>query len=857
MSRRSHAVCGNGAATGRSRTLGSMSARRDDRLGFASILSHLGVMVAVSAVMGVLAAGLAIPFAGVAGLGARSVSEGMDSLPADLTAEPLAERTRLLARDGSVLATFYDQNRVNVPLERVAPIMKKAIIAIEDYRYYDHGALDLKGTLRAFISNQAADGVVQGGSSITQQMVKMTLINQADTAEEQAAAQADTYERKLNELRYAVAFEEKYDKDWILERYLNIAYFGDGAYGVEAAARHYFSTSAAKLTLPQAALLAGLVKNPTGYDPTNDKDEARERRDVVLARMAELNVISRSEHDAAAKRGLGLDITAARNGCVSSFAPFFCDYTREYLLADEDLGQTREAREQRLLSGGLTIKTTIDPRFQKAADNSVADHVYPTDRAIGGLASVEPGTGEVRALSQSRPMGPDKKKGQTFLNYVVPPEYGDANGFQAGSTFKAFVLAAAIRQGISLSTQIAAPPEVFLPQNRFRTCGGNFTSTEVWSPENSTGSGTYDLYTGTQQSVNTFFAQLELRTGLCEPVKLARSMGVDVPEDQVYPPFTLGVTNTDPLTMAGAYATFAARGLHCDSRPVTQILDSTGKLLKEYDKECKQVLPNDVADAVNDILRGVQEPDEGFGYLADLALDSPSAAKTGTINGNMAVWFLGYTPELATASMIAGANGLGEWKSLNGQTIGGTYVEEAFGSTNAGPMWGDMMKVVQRWLPDTNFRSPDPRTIKGQQVTVPSVYGYEPDEAAKILREAGLFPQIGPLVDSENAYGTVAYLDPASGSTIGSGSSVTIYLSDGSPYVPPAPEPEPEPEPAPQPEPQPAPSPQPSPDNGGGDGGGGTGGGDGGGTGGGGTGGGGTGGGGTGGGGGGATDRTR
>ena len=790
-----------------------MSPRTSERLGFASILSHLGVMVAVSAVMGVLAAGLAIPFAGVAGLGARSAAEQMDNLPADLTAEPLAERTRLLARDGSVLATFYDENRVNVPLEDVADIMKKAIIAIEDYRYYDHGALDLKGTLRAFITNQTSNGVVQGGSSITQQMVKLTLVNQADTAEEMAAATADTYERKLNELRYAIAFEEKYSKDWILERYLNIAYFGDGAYGIEAAARHYFSKPASRLKLREAALLAGLVKNPTGYDPTNDADEARERRDLVLARMAELNVISDSEKTAATRKRLGLALTPARNGCVSSIAPFFCDYVREWLLTDPDLGRTVEAREERLTTGGLTIKTTIDPRFQRAADASVRDHVYPTDQAIGGLAMVQPGTGEVRALSQSRPMGKNKRQGQTFLNYVVPPEYGDANGFQAGSTFKAFVLAAAIRQGISLSTQISSPQSVSLPVSQFRRCDGPIRSSDVWSPQNSTGAGTFDLYSGTQQSVNTFFAQLEMRTGLCAPVRLARNMGVTVPEEQVYPPFTLGVSNTNPLTMAEAYATFAARGLHCDARPVTEIRDGDGEVLKTYDKSCQQVLPNDVADAVNDILRGVQEPG-GFGHSAGLALGQPSAGKTGTINDNMAVWFIGYTPNLATASMIAGANRVGEWVTLNGQTVGGTYISEAFGSTNAGPMWGDAMHVIEKWLPNRNFTRPDPRTIEGQLVTIPSVYGYSPEDAARVLRRAGLNPVIGPMTDSANAYGTVAFLDPGSGTEIGSGSTVTIYISDGTPYVPP------EPEPAPAPEPKP--EPKPSPGDGGGGGGGGT-----------------------------------
>jgi membrane peptidoglycan carboxypeptidase len=381
-------------------------------------------------------------------------------------------------------------------------------------------------------------------------------------------------------------------------------------------------------------------------------------------------------------------------------------------------------------------------------------------------------------------MGANRKKGQTYLNYVVPAKYGDANGFQAGSTFKAFVLSAAIKQGIPLSTHINAPQTISLPVHSFKRCGGYIRSTEYWSPQNSTGSGTFDLYTGTQMSVNTFFAQLEQRTGLCEPVRLARAMGVTVPEDQVFPPFTLGIVDTDPLTMAGAYATFAARGLHCDSRPVTEVLNSAGKTIADYPKRCQQVLPNDVADAVNDILKGVQEPG-GFGYGAGLALHQPSAGKTGTINDNMAVWFIGYTPNLATASMIAGANSKGHWLSLNGQTVGGSYITSAHGSTTAGPMWGDAMHVIEQWLPDESFSMPNPQTIQGQQVVVPSVYGMSPSQAASILRKAGFNPVIGPMVNSSNAYGTVAYLSPGSGTKVGTGSPVTIYVSDGTPYQPP------------------------------------------------------------------------
>ncbi len=397
---------------------------------------------------------------------------------------------------------------------------------------------------------------------------------------------------------------------------------------------------------------------------------------------------------------------------------------------------------------------------------------------------VQPGTGEVRALAQSRPMGCNKKKGETYLNYVVPREYGDANGFQAGSTFKAFVLSAAIKKGIPLSTKIKAPQTISLPISSFRDCNGPIASTDVWTPAELHRHGTYDLYTGTQQSVNTFFAQLEQRIGLCEPVQLAREMGVDVPSP-VYPPFTLGVSDTNPLTMADAYATFAARGVHCDARPVTAVLNANGRTIEDYPAQCNRVLPTAVADAVNLILRGVQEG-AGFGAIAGLSLDQQSAGKTGTTNDNRAVWFVGYTPNLAAAAMIAGANRQGHWRTLNGQNIGGVTIQGAHGSTTAGPVWGDAMKAVQQWLPDATFKRPDPQTIAGQMVTVPSLYGQSPQAAARTLRRAGFLPVIGPTVDSGNTAGTVAYLSPGSGSQVGTGSTVTIYVSDGTPYVPPA-----------------------------------------------------------------------
>ena len=747
-------------------------------LTYSSVTSQVGVLIVLSALMGVLVAGLVIPFAGVLGMGTKAVSKSMKNFPIKIANEPLSERSRVLDAQGHVIATFYDQNRVNVPLSKIAPVMQQAIVAIEDARFYQHGALDVKGTIRAFITNQANDGVTQGGSSITQQLAKMTQLNQAKTKEEREAATEDTYQRKLEELRLAVAFEKNYSKDWILERYLNIAYFGDGAYGIQSAARHYFSKDASELDVREAALLAGLVKNPVGYDPTTYPDRALARRNTVLSRMATLGDISQSDADDLAGTKLGLKVSPARNGCLGSQAPFFCDYVRRYLLQDPALGKTVDDRKQLLNSGGLTIKTTIDMRYQRAADRSTSAHVKPTDQAIGALAMVEPGTGNVKAISQSRPMGRAKKKGETFLNYVVDSKYGDANGFQAGSTFKLFVLASALEQGLPTSTKFRSPNTLSIPQNEFQNCDGPYSVYSPWVVHNSTGEGTFDMYKGTQLSVNTYFAQLERKTGLCKPYALARSMGVDLtdPTHERVPSFTLGIADVSPLEMASAYATVAARGLHCDNRPVTRILNSEGRVFKTYAKKCQQVMQENTADTINDILRGVMT---GSGFGAGLALDKPSAGKTGTINSNMAVWFDGYTPALATASMIAGANQEGHWVTLNGQTIGGQYVASAHGSTNAGPMWADAMREIQDLLPDLDFVAPIKTQANPDLTIVPNVVGMTVRDARTTLEGLGFVVDVVGQVSSELQKGLVAQISPEAGSTMYNGSTISLYTSTG------------------------------------------------------------------------------
>lgn len=762
-------------------------------------LRRVGALLLTAALAGVLVAGLVLPVAGLTGFTARQVANGIEELPEQLGETPIAQSTKVYDIEGKRIALFYDENRENVGLDQVAPVMRRAIIAIEDSRFYEHGAIDLEGTTRALVNNLLGNDT-QGGSSITQQLVKLLLIEQADSKAEVEAATEESYGRKLRELQYAMAYEEEHTKNEILRDYLNVAFFGDGAYGIASAARHYYSVEPSQLSLVQAATLAGLVQNPTRYNPTEAPNVAIQRRNVVLGRMADLDMISEQRSRRTQREALNLEPTDFSNGCVTSPAPFFCDYVYQYLLRDEALGSTVAERQNRLRTGGLEIYTTLDQRFQQAADTAVRGRVNATDQAIGGMAMIEPGTGEVRALSQSRPMGRDASAGQTFLNYVVPKEYGDSNGFQGGSTFKAFVAAAAIEEGISPQTTLAAPPTLVQPPGTYQDCDGN-PVVDTWTVSSSTSSGSMNMYRGIAESVNTYFAELEAIVGVCDSVTMARDMGVTVREEDEVGPFTLGSTDINPVTMASAYATFAARGTYCDPRPVERVVTQDGNEIELDSGGCTRLLEPSTADAMNDMLQGVTGPG-GFAYDAGLAVDQPTAGKTGTTQENKAVWFTGYTPNLATSMMIAGANQLGQPITMVDQYIGGQYIgfDTVSGSGFAAPVWAQAMAAVDQWLPYRAFTEPDFSDLGGAEIPVPDLGGLSIQAAQGQLRELGLGTVVGATVDSSYAEGTVASTTPGAGEPVYEGQIVTLNISDGTPYVPPTTEPPADP-PTSQPDP--------------------------------------------------------
>jgi membrane peptidoglycan carboxypeptidase len=670
------------------------------------------MFIGVSVLSGALAAGLAVPFAGFAGDGSKQVADTVESLPREFQTEPPAIRSRILAADGSLLATLYEQNRLPVPLSKVSPIMRKAIVAIEDSRFYQHGALDLKGTLRAMVRNQTGGEVQQGGSSITQQYVKMSLVEQAENAAERAKATEISYQRKLTELRYAIAVESQLSKDEILERYLNLANFGDGAYGVQAAAQHYFSTTADKLTLPQAALLAGLVKNPSGYDPTNDLPRATARRELVIRRMRELGVISARQATQALRTPVidPAKVEPVPNGCANSRYPFYCDYVVSKLLENPALGRTVKDRDHYLKTGGLLIRTSIDPKIQAAAQASIDRHSKSTDTAIAAITIVEPGTGLVKAMVQSRPYGNGRY--QTNYNYNVEKSYaGGYGGFQNGSTMKAFTIAAALSMGIPMDYRINSPQQIDLSNKKFRTCTG-WTRDPTYRPGNSTRGGNLTMVEAARYSTNTYFLQLSERTGLCSIAKIAARLGMyngqtGQPLDQVIS-MTLGVGYVTPLMLSNAYATFAARGKYCRPLVVTSVRDKARRPIPGPGYDCKQVLSRQVADGVNRVLSQVMMPGGTGGRLRFGTRDM--AGKTGTIQDNLAVWFAGYTPNLAAASVVADAN-LPYTNLMYRHTLNGKDISDPTGSGTAGPLWQTAMQGAVSDLRPTKFVPPPKRLI--------------------------------------------------------------------------------------------------------------------------------------------------
>ena len=694
-------------------------------------------LAAASVGAGVLTAGLLVPAVAAAGSVATGTVDLFDSLPAELVEQPLSQQSRILYADGSLMATFYYENRTVVPLDAVAPVMQQAIVAIEDSRFYEHGGVDPRGMGRAFVQNAQSDDV-QGASTLTQQWIKNVQVEEAlsalpanATEEERAAAFAETtrrrgidgYTRKLREVKLAIAAEKQLSKDEILERYLNIANFAGGQYGVEAASKHWFNKSARDLSLPDAALLAGIVQNPTGYDPVNNPQDSLGRRNTVLARMLELGVIDQAQHDEAVAVPLEaqLNVQETPNGCVQAGASgFFCDYVVETLLNDPTFGEDRNARSRMLYRGGLSVTTTLDPAKQQAAVEEVNGFVPDDGSGVGAsVVSVEPGTGRIVAMAQNRSFDPrsESTTGGTSINYNADKAMGGSTGFQPGSNFKPITLATWLSSGHTLNETVDGRKKTFPNSSwKYGSCVGpneKYTS-DPYSPSNAgdgQGNSQMSVIEGTYNSVNTAYAQMLNELQMCDVQAMATNLGVVRASDGspvvAQPSMTLGVDSVAPLAMAGAFATFAAQGTYCKPIAIASATDSQGNALAVPAGECRQAISPEVANGVTYALRNTLTRGTARGNSLDDG--RVAAGKTGTTNSAVATWFTGYTPQLATSVWIGYPS---KSISMDRKTIGGVYRRNMYGATISAPIWKAYMDRALAGAPAQDFVNP-PQSIIG------------------------------------------------------------------------------------------------------------------------------------------------
>ena len=654
----------------------------------AQLLALLLAFLSVSSLMGVVTAGMLVPIAGPTALAAKSVPSVFNELPGDLQTVAPAEESQLLDSSGGVIAHFYDKQRIVVPSANIADVMKKAIVAIEDKRFYEHNGVDATGIVRALVTNLGDSGR-QGASTITQQYVRNSLAERGyleGDADQVSAATEQTTERKLREIKYALALEKTQSKDEILTGYLNIAPFGPITYGVEAASQRYFSKSASELNYLEAALLAGLVQSPVQYDPLTHPEAAQERRDTVLATMLDQGVITQEEYDEGIATSVDsmLHPTVSSEGCsgADSSKAYFCDYVLSQFLEDPTFGATRIERERLLKTQGITIRTTLDTAKQDAAYAALTNAI-PVGDASGlndALVSLDPRTGKVLAMAQNTTYGIES--GQTMANYSA-----DGN-FQVGSTFKVFTLLQWFKEGHSAYETVGSA-NTFYPNGSFK-CDGRSITTEGYQVNDLAGkTGTMNVVRATGQSVNQAFVNMASRVDFCSIFETAYDMGI-TEDGEVPAPFPaniLGSVSSSPLHMASVFATIANSGQQCKPQSIESVTDRDENVLKEFAADCKEVISPDLANKTAALLTA----SAGQYYTSTRLGDGrPFAAKSGTTDGHANTWLTGFTPSLATSVWVG--HGDNSSQEVSGVVINGVYHSEIFGETYVGQnIWAPYM----------------------------------------------------------------------------------------------------------------------------------------------------------------------
>ncbi|HEX2701778.1 MAG TPA: PBP1A family penicillin-binding protein [Acidimicrobiales bacterium] len=583
----------------------------------------------------------------------------------------VAQNSAVYGRDGRLLAVLHaEENRSPVTLQQVPEHVVNAILDVEDERFWDHGGVNLRSTLRALVTNVSSGEVLQGGSTITQQLVKNALLTPEKSVD-----------RKVKEALLAVRLEDRLPKREILERYLNIVYFGNGAYGLQAAAETYFNSRVEDLTLGQGALLAGIIRNPLGYDPVKQPDRARDRRDLALERMVTNGHLSSAE-------AVRLSHDPVPTKVFTPLPPpndYFVEEVKQRLLADRRLGETVQERYNAVFKGGLHIQTSLDPNLQALAEKSRAK-VLPSSilrgRFTSAVVSVEPGTGYVRAMVAGDDFGTAK------YNLATQGKR------QPGSSFKPFVLLTALEEGFSPNDTING------------SCGTlKVPGFDPYKPGNyeGTGGGVMTLTTATVKSVNCAYARLGVLVGLDKVVDMAVKLGLPRDRLDAFPSISLGAEEATPLEMAAAYATIAAEGVYHAPTFIEKVVDRSGKVLFEGPSKGKRAFSVQTARVAEQVMRKVVE--QGTGTAARLP-GRQVAGKTGTSQDWQNAWFVGFTPQLATAVWMGSPVGNVSMRGVGGRNVtGGSFPAQ---------IWAGYMREALEGVEAVDFEQPSTKVKSGK-----------------------------------------------------------------------------------------------------------------------------------------------
>lgn len=782
-------------------------------------------MLGFSALAGLLAAVMVAPAVAVGGITANNTVGIFDSLPDYIELTQQSESNEIVAKniDGSDfhIANVFDQNRQSVPLDQMSNTLKWAAVAGEDRRFYQHGGVDVPSAARAAIGNVAGGSISSGASTITMQLVRNIRFQEASaepqsTAEQRKQRAADIKAavypdlgRKVEEMKLAIGLEKKYSKQQILAGYLNIVGMGGNTYGVEAAAEQYYSTTAANLSVVQAASLIAIVQNPSVNnlsDPKNYADN-KSRRDDILRTMRTEHYITEKQAEEAIATPVAsyVKISPPAQGCVNATPGygFICDLAVQYITNTNtlpSLGADKAAQQERWRQGGLKVYVSIAPSIEDQANAAVAKYAPANESrfALGAASTtVEVGTGRILSMAQNKPYGvgsaaddalPDLQRSElpySAINLNVGGSALDGGiGYQPGSSYKPYTLLSFLAAGHGVYETFNASNNTFNQANFKDTCPDNKGWGGTWGPvRNDEGEkGPYNVVAGTAGSVNTVFIQMGLKVDQCSTAKIAQSLGVSNAavtggELDTEPTCIIGgcSNNVTPIMQAGAYAAIANGGVFCTPTLIDSIVDAQGDKLAGQSANCAQspLVTPDVAHTAAFAMQAVfagggtavnANPRDGSTYLG----------KTGTTDSSKDTWTVGSSTKAATALWVG--NIVGD------QALRNIYVGGIQAASLRNNIFRATAQAVDAYpgLAGGAFPPPAPQLLDGAKTTVPTgLVGGSVQAAQNALAAANLTYQDGGPVDSDLPAGTVASLDPGEGSQVVQGAFVTVYTSNG------------------------------------------------------------------------------